>query len=259
MMNRYHFHNNIINITRLKQIAIFLIVGIIFVLLGIGSNAYQKYLDKKNIFYGRITNIESNLVTINNGTKALLAGIAVPTEGEPNYSVALKSNLQTILLNKQFKFKKILTKNIRYPKYDMVNIYDNNGRCINAEILKSGQAFFDHGYYASKNLYEKLENDAKKQSLGLWKDKDKLQVLFVTSRYWWDFHYPECPEVQKITTNNRVEYYIWPTPIFFYRDPADCKYCRDIEIKFNRPKLFTYDEEDYLEDLRREKEADGRR
>lgn len=184
-----------------------------------------------------------------------LAGVYIPRKGEVNYIPALEDNIKKILLDKKFKFKKVLNKNIRYPKYDLVNVYDESGKCINGELLKTGQAFFDQGFYTGKDLYEKLEQEAKKQNLGIWKNKEKLKLLFATSKNWWGFHYPECPEVQKIKPKDRTDFYFYLTSIFYHRYPEfDCKYCKEIEKKFNRPKLFTYEEKDYIEDIKKEKE-----
>jgi len=242
---------------KLKHIRIIISLTIfamlaLYVCLGGIIKAHLNKLETKNNFYDTINNIDGNLLILSDGRKVLLAGAYIPRKEDYNYYTILEDNIKSILLGKRFKFKKILNKGTRYPKHDLVNIYDKNGKCINAELLKSGWAFFDHGFYSGSNYYEKLEREAKKQNLGIWKNKQSLKILFVTSRYWWDFHYPECPEVQKIKPEDRIEYYVWPTPIFYYRDPADCKFCREIEIKFNRPKLFTYSEEDWKKDYQKE-------
>lgn len=240
---------------KLKYVTLAIVVIMFFVFLSNPAKIYLSNLEAKNTFFNTVNNVDGNLLVLADNSKVLLAGAYIPRKEDYNYFQGLEENIKKILLGKRFKFKKILSKNIRYPKYDLLNAYDDTGKCINAELLEKGQAFFDNGYYPGKNLYGKLEQKAKEQNLGVWQNKQNLKVLFVTSRYWWDFHYPECPLVQNIKSKDRVEYYIWPTPIFFYRDPADCRYCRDIEVKFKRPKLFTYSEQDYLEDIRKEKEA----
>ena len=239
---------------KLKGSLFIAITVVLVITLTIQLRTFLKFLDYRRTFYATVTAISGNLLKLSNNDKVLLAGVYIPQRGETNYLPSLENNIKELILRKSLKFKKVLSKNIRYPEYDLVNIYDSSGTCINAALLSSGQAFFDQGFYPGKNVYEKLEQQAKKQNLGLWKNQN-LKILYSTSRLWWDFHYPECPEVKKIKAKDRIDYYFFPTPIFSYRDPAECNYCKEIEIKYNRPKLFTYTEKDYLEDVRKEKEA----
>lgn len=209
-----------------------------------------KAYNAKNVFFEIVENVDGNIIALNNGRKVQIAGIYIPQYGELNYLPEMQENINKLLVGKKIKFKILLKKDIRYPKFDLVNLYDKNGKCLNTELLKTGQAFFDHGYYKGKKRCQELEKKAKANSLGIWKNKERLVPLFISSRNWWDFHYPECPEVKKIKPKDKEEYYFFPQAVFFYKGPAECKYCREIEIQYNRSKLFTYGEEDWLRDKR---------
>ena len=172
-----------------------------------------------------------------------MTGVYIPVAKDLNYREDLVSNIKSLLVGKEIHYKIIEkgshTKNI-YPYYNLVVAYLNNDtESINERLLKSGMAFFDQGYYKGKDKYFQSEKEAKKKKIGLWQDPGPT-VLYIGSRNWWDFHYPECPEIKKIKEKDKVYYYFLPDYPFYYNTgpDLDCKYCREIEKKFNRPFLF---------------------
>ena len=229
------------------------IIGIVTLILfvSISTFIYSKKSQKNSVYVKDF--ILNNVVVLADGTRLQLAGIYIPSRDHINYRTYLEEKIVNIVKNKTFYVKIIEKAKERYPKYDLVLLYADveSNVSLNEELLIKGMAFFDHGYYDFKGHFEDMERSAKVNQYGIWKEKDSLKLMFVTSRDWRGFHYPECPEVEKINEREKIEYYFLPQAIFYYRYPeTSCAHCRDIEIKNARPKLFTYSEEDYLKDVR---------
>ena len=171
-----------------------------------------------------------------------LAGIYIPWSEEINYREELVNNLMTLLKGREIRYK-IIEKGKKvdkaYPYYDLAVVYiDNDKKSVNEKLLSDGMAFFDQGYCKGKDKYADLEKETRKNKSGIWRD-NSLTVLYIGSKRWWTFHYPECPEVKKIKEEDRIYYYFYPINPFYYNRPdLDCRYCRAIEKKFKRPLLF---------------------
>ncbi len=241
---------------RFALVKIVTVLIIIILLIALSSGLYlfySKVLLPNRVYYDKVMTIDGNRLFLNKGKTVMLAGVYVPWKSELNYREEMKEYINELLLWKDAKIELVLKQGIVYPKFDLVNVYLSDNTLVNKKILEEGMGFFDQGYYRGKRFYEKIEAKAKEKGAGIWKDKQNLTILYVSSQDWWDFHYPECPEVKKIKPSRRIDYYFFPEPIFYYRTPADCKYCDEIEIKFHRPKLFTYSNEDWKRDTERER------
>ncbi len=217
----------------------FLIVAIFGIILIIFTNT-KLFNDKK--YTSEVQDIENNIIFLKNNKIIQLTGIYIPKAGEINYQENLVHNMSLLLKGKEIQYR-IIEKKRKYkngyPNNDLAIVYIKNDKeSLNEKLLKDGMAFFDHGYYAGKNKYFKLEKEARRRRIGIWKGNPPT-ILYIGSRHWLTFHYPECPEIKKIKEKDKIYYYFLPEYPYAYNQPDfNCRYCRDIEKRFKRPLLF---------------------
>lgn len=103
----------------------------------------------------------------NNTQKTLrLAEVDCPENGQP-FGKNAKKFTSSQVYKKNIIF--IPTDKDRYGRI-VAKIYYDNGKYLSAEIIKAGFGWWYYRYSDDENLGE-LQNEAKKQKLGLWKDK----------------------------------------------------------------------------------------
>jgi endonuclease YncB( thermonuclease family) len=187
--------------------------------------------------YFTVEQVTGNVLTLSNGNYVALYGSDIPRIGETNYRKYMEDNLRNKILGKVIAVEVVLKKrtasDIEYPQVDVVNVhYDENGKSIqlNKELLREGMAFFSWVMRPGWEEYAELERQAKEKRLGVWREKENLEVLYVTRPNWRILHFPECPEVIAIEPKDRVEYYTeWAViPGGRLLGTLRCKYCAAI-------------------------------
>ena len=144
-----------------KFIAIILIFLIIYFLLCPNENTYKvvSIIDGDTIV---VLSMEKKEIKIR------LAEIDCPEKNQP-YGPQAKQVLTNKLLNKQIKV--VILKKDRYNR-SICKIYLNN-HYINQEMIEEGLAWHYTQYSHSKEL-KNSEDNAKKNRIGLWKDKNPI-------------------------------------------------------------------------------------
>jgi hypothetical protein len=186
-------------------------------------------------FTVRSTN--GHVLELDNGQLVALAGSYIPRQAETNHRPELEENLRERILNKKVRIKTVLKSRgdkSTYPLLDVVIAYvveEGKEVNLNKVLLKEGMAFFSWQFFSGYKQYWKLEQEAKKEGRGIWKENPT--VLYVTKSGWQDLHYPQCPKVLNLKESERVEYYVeWPA-MYGARGMGyyGCPYCAEIEQK----------------------------
>ncbi len=192
-----------------------------------------------NISY-YVQSVIGDVIQLSNGKYVGLIGSRIPKKNEPNFRPYLEENLKGRILNKSVKLQTVLKSKpgdkLWYPQIDLVALYlEENGKRINInkELLEKGMAFFSWELFPEAKLYQKLQEEAQAKKVGVWSERDKFEVLYVTRKNWKGLHFPECPLVENLKEKDRIDYYIeWPIMIggrglSIYR----CKFCAKIAEK----------------------------
>jgi len=199
-----------------------IITVVLLSLIGtLGIYAWKKLFFQPKIFTAKVLRIiDGNNLVLSTEDTIDLAGVRILTKGV-NYRKELVDNINSMLLGKQVRVKIICpqAKWQTYPELPIAEVYLEGGLLVNEQLLRTGMAFFDHGYYPKKDYYKNLEKYAKAKKLGIWKEKAKLKIIYISSERFWSMFYPNESEVKKINAKDKIEYYFEPPKIFFYRLP----------------------------------------
>jgi len=206
----------------MKKLLVFIFIILIIALMILLSIYIKNALIRNNTYISSVQDvIGGDFIQLPNGKIVDLAGAYIPRKGEINYKEELEDNIRKLLLHKDVKIKTIEKKNVDYPQYDLVEIYiDDNKESINEKLLKEGMAFFDQGYYKNKGYFYKLQKQAEKNKVGIWKDRDKLKILYVSGEYLKQYYLPDDPAIKDLKEYERIYYYFEPPVIFEHRYPA---------------------------------------
>lgn len=101
--------------------------------------------------------------------KIRLFGIDCPEKKQPFGNVA-KQKLSALIFNKNVVAKQI---DIDRYKRTVAIVYDNENKCVNEEMLKSGLAWHYVKYDNNAN-WQQLENNARQNKIGLWADNNPV-------------------------------------------------------------------------------------
>lgn len=206
-------------------------------------------------YTGRVVEIRyENVLVLDNGHDVALAGVYIPrADHDANYQPELAEGFMYLMTDREIRYRILASASRHYPVYDLIEVLEPDGSSLNEQLVREGKVFFDRGYYPGHRRFEQLEDHAKKNRRGIWAKKDDLKLLFVGKQNWERYHYPECPLVQDIEPDERIEFFIVPPGIHGFRAPdIDCSYCRGIEERENRPNLFSWTAEE-LDAFRKER------
>lgn len=108
--------------------------------------------------------------------KIRLLGIDAPEMKMP-YGEESKVALERLIKNANNKVTVTWQKKDRYKR--MVGKLEANGKDVNLEMIKLGMAWYFERYRKDvdkkdQNLYEKAQQEARKQRIGLWKDSNPM-------------------------------------------------------------------------------------
>lgn len=169
----------------------------------------------KDEYIATIKKVWGPELMLSNEQHVWLVGAYVPDSRDVNYSPELWEGIRRSLEGKEVKIKVVVKKHpLAYPQLDLVKVFlDDNSISFNEQLLISGEAFFHEDYWnkEEKEYFRQLEETAKKNHVGLWKNKDRLAVLLVRHKNWRFAYAPECKYAKDIHPDDRVEYYV-PLP-----------------------------------------------
>ena len=226
----------------MKKAFIF-IFAVILVLLATFLIRYAKKISNTaRTYISSVSKIvDGDLIQLPNNRVVDLAGVYIPKRGEINYRRELAGYINKLLLNQNVTVETIETKNADYPEYDLVKVYlPVSKESVNEKLLKEGKAFFDHGFYTGKDYFYKLQKQAEKKKIGIWKNKENLKVLFIGGKSWKRYHFFDCPEVKKLKNNEKIYYYFEPPSIYAYRTPHRlCYYCKEEFVQYYSSKYMS--------------------
>ena len=210
----------------MKKAFIFIVV-VILVLLTTFLIRYSKNISNTPRTHASSVSkiVDGDLIQLSDNRVVDLAGVYIPKRGEINYGRELTDYINKLLLNQSVTVETIEKKNVDYPEYDLVKIYlPASKESVNEKLLKEGMAFFDQGFYTGKDYFYKLQKQAEKNRIGIWKNREALTILYIGSVHWRLYHLPDCPEINKIKEKYKIYYYFEPPSIADYRYFDDACY-----------------------------------
>jgi endonuclease YncB( thermonuclease family) len=111
------------------------------------------------------------LDSLNNQTTLRLAEVDTPEKSQPFGTKAKQFTSDQIYLK---TIKYVVTDIDRYGRSIAMIYYDTDNKYLSAEIIKAGMGWHYKRYSTSKEL-ALLENNAKKNKIGLWIDNDPIE------------------------------------------------------------------------------------
>lgn len=146
----------------MMKIRLFFLIFIIFTIT-VYSESYVE------IYKGRVISVaDGDTVTIKakgKNIKVRLFGVDSP-EKKQDFGIDAMNFTRLILYNK-FVEVKVISKD-KYNR-DVANVFIEDGRCFNHEIVKNGYAWWYQYFAPNDRTLKSLEYSAKNKKIGLWK------------------------------------------------------------------------------------------
>lgn len=174
----------------------------------------------KVTYEARIEKVLGHYLYLRNGDTLKiisLLGAYIPLPWDENYREDLQTNVRQLVEGKTVKVETVVKAHAwGYPKHDQVKIYIDKTN-LNRYLLIEGTAFFNEDYWDKKEKeeYRQLEDLAKKNMKGIWKNIDKLKILSVRRKDWQYTHAPGCPHTQNLPDEELIKYYV---PLSFQKE-----------------------------------------
>lgn len=160
----------------------------------------------------QVESLSGNQLIFENGMVVALVGVYIPYTKDVNFMPELHAEIEKLLLGKKLTVETVLKKhNTGYPRLDLVRVW-LGGTYVNEYLLRNGMGFFYEDYWdkEEKERFRKISSQAKEDGVGLWQERDKLTVLLVRDRDWFQAYSPECEFTKGILPEKRIEYYVPP-------------------------------------------------
>jgi endonuclease YncB( thermonuclease family) len=207
--------------------------GVLFVSLCIcltvgctnNSNVYTAHIERiienpESILPSSTLPIRTVYLKLDDEKYVRLAGVNIPTRGQPNYREIMITHIQTLLENNHVEIKTALQaygapSDDGYPWADLVVVYIG-GENINKKVLSEGMGFYSFDIFEGHKEFLEVERNAKNLGKGIWKRPEELKILQVTQENWRYSHSPLCPYIKDIKPEKRMDIYV-QTPCIYGR------------------------------------------
>lgn len=182
-----------------------LFFGLFFIVFSFGCQPSEKSIE----YRATIKQAMGASLFLNDGREVALIGVYIPHPDEVNHLPFLYKNIEDLIEGQEVLVKVRVPKHpLAAPVVDLVEVFLEE-KNLNQHLLKTGMAFLYENYWSpkEKEIYRQLEQEARDNKLGLWKEKDRLIPLSIRKKNTRFAYHPESPEVKDLPEEEKVVYY----------------------------------------------------